>query len=60
MISITLNSDWKEPFNETEENVEAAARALSFMLEWFAHPIYLTGDYPDVSARAEHLYTLDT
>ena len=52
MVSITLNSDWKEPWNDTIEHTEAAARALAFMLEWFAHPIYLTGDYPDVRASA--------
>ncbi|XP_064605858.1 lactase/phlorizin hydrolase-like [Liolophura sinensis] len=48
-ISITLNSDHFTPWNETDPNdVEAADRQNHFMLGWFAHPIFVNGDYPDV------------
>ena len=48
LISITLNANWKEPSDNSTEHTDAAARALAFELEWFAHPVYLTGDYPEV------------
>ncbi len=47
-ISITLNTDWKEPFNDESINVDAAERARQFSLGWFAHPIFLNGDYPEI------------
>ena len=47
-ISITLDSDWKEP-NDTEPlNMEAADRAMAFKLGWFAHPIFVDGKYPQL------------
>ena len=49
MISLVLNSDWKEPWDNSTENIDAASRALTWNFEWFAYPIYLTGDYPEVS-----------
>lgn len=48
MISITLNSDWKEPKTSSAQDKAAAERAQQFMLGWFAHPIYVDGDYPKV------------
>nr|XP_026692500.1 uncharacterized protein LOC104266271 isoform X3 [Ciona intestinalis] len=46
-ISIALSSDWFEPADTNSTNdVNAAIRASDFRLGWFAHPIYLTGDYP--------------
>jgi lactase-phlorizin hydrolase len=48
-ISITLNSDWKEPLDPNNAtDVEAAERAMEFKLGWFANPIYVNGDYPEV------------
>lgn len=47
-ISITLVSDWKEPLTEGQADADAAERALEFMLGWFANPIFVNGDYPDV------------
>ena len=49
LISITLDSDWKESFNQHNPvDVEAAERAMQFKLGWFAHPIFVNGDYPQV------------
>jgi len=47
-ISITLDSDWKEPASARDEDVQAAERAMQFKLGWFANPIYGTGDYPEI------------
>ncbi|XP_039610997.1 lactase-phlorizin hydrolase [Polypterus senegalus] len=49
MVGIALNSDWVEPGNISNRlDVAAADRYLEFMLGWFAHPIFINGDYPDV------------
>ncbi|KAM3608026.1 uncharacterized protein V6R79_017957 [Siganus canaliculatus] len=46
-VGIALNSDWAEPNDPTNaEDVAAADRYLQFMLGWFAHPIFVDGDYP--------------
>uniref|UniRef100_A0ACB8G1J9 Uncharacterized protein n=1 Tax=Sphaerodactylus townsendi TaxID=933632 RepID=A0ACB8G1J9_9SAUR len=48
-VGIMLNSDWAEPKSPGNlEDVKAAERYLHFMLGWFAHPIFVNGDYPDV------------
>ena len=46
MISITLDTDWKEPKTNSEEDILASERAEQFKMGWFAHPIFKTGDYP--------------
>uniref|UniRef100_A0A8B9EUK2 Lactase-phlorizin hydrolase n=1 Tax=Amazona collaria TaxID=241587 RepID=A0A8B9EUK2_9PSIT len=49
LISITINSDWAEPRNpHNQEDISAARRYLEFLLGWFAHPIFKTGDYNEV------------
>uniref|UniRef100_A0A8C3G6H1 Lactase n=1 Tax=Cyclopterus lumpus TaxID=8103 RepID=A0A8C3G6H1_CYCLU len=46
-VGIALNSDWAEPKDPSRpEDIEAADRYLQFMLGWFAHPIFVNGDYP--------------
>ena len=47
-ISITLDSDWKEPASDSPEDIEAAERSMQFKLGWFANAIYVNGDYPEV------------
>lgn len=46
-MGIALNADWAEPLDTTSSSVEAADRYMDFMLGWFAHPIFVNGDYPD-------------
>lgn len=46
-VGIALNSDWAEPMDPSKpEDVAAADRYLEFMLGWFAHPIFVDGNYP--------------
>ncbi|XP_038281513.1 lactase-phlorizin hydrolase [Canis lupus familiaris] len=46
-VGIVLNSDWAEPLSpERPEDVRASELYLHFMLGWFAHPIFVDGDYP--------------
>ncbi|KAL6484474.1 hypothetical protein MHYP_G00065190 [Metynnis hypsauchen] len=45
-VGIALNSDWAEPNSDSPQDIEAAELYLSFMLGWFAHPIFVDGDYP--------------
>ena len=46
-VGIALNSDWAEPMDSSKPEDKAAAdRYLQFMLGWFAHPIFVDGDYP--------------
>uniref|UniRef100_A0A672V7R2 Lactase n=1 Tax=Strigops habroptila TaxID=2489341 RepID=A0A672V7R2_STRHB len=49
LISITINSDWAEPRNPyNQDDISAARQFLQFLLGWFAHPIFKTGDYNEV------------
>ena len=46
-IGIANNCDWREAATESDQDKQAAQRALEFFLGWFADPVYL-GDYPQV------------
>lgn len=51
-IGITLNIVWKEPLDPNNSlDVMAAERSMNFDLGWFANPIYVDGDYPDVMKK---------
>ncbi|XP_069487983.1 cytosolic beta-glucosidase-like isoform X2 [Ambystoma mexicanum] len=46
-VSISLDSDWAEPFDPSSvKDQEAVQRYLAFNLGWFAHPVFINGDYP--------------
>ncbi|KAM9835298.1 cytosolic beta-glucosidase isoform 3-T3 [Syngnathus typhle] len=52
-VSLAINSDWFEPFRpEHAADVAASDRSLAFTLGWFAWPLFVTGDYPDVMRAA--------
>ncbi|XP_070577056.1 lactase/phlorizin hydrolase-like [Ptychodera flava] len=49
LISIVLSTDWGEPENPDDpEDVAAADTYIQFTAGWYAHPIFINGDYPDV------------
>ncbi|XP_056392597.1 lactase/phlorizin hydrolase-like [Hyla sarda] len=58
-VGISLNSDWAEPKDPNNpDDVSAAERYLQFMLGWFAHPILVNGDYPEVlKTQVNHINT---
>ena len=43
-----MDSGWGEPYTISSEDIEAAERAIQFELGWFANPIFVNGDYPQV------------
>ncbi|XP_048237315.1 uncharacterized protein LOC124113782 [Haliotis rufescens] len=48
-ISLTLNIDWAEPKDPMKpSDIEASEWAVQMFLGWFAHPVYVNGDYPEV------------
>ena len=48
-MGITLNVGWSEPYDMyNPSDLEASDRDINFNLGWFAHPIYVNGDYPEV------------
>ncbi|CAL9694908.1 unnamed protein product [Knipowitschia caucasica] len=49
LVSLALNSDWLEPLDiHCAEDVAATERLIAFTLGWFAWPVFVTGDYPEV------------
>nr|XP_048704671.1 cytosolic beta-glucosidase-like isoform X2 [Caretta caretta] len=49
LVSIALNSDWAEPLDPTcLADQEATKRYMAFCLDWFAEPIFISGDYPAI------------
>ncbi|XP_055361253.1 cytosolic beta-glucosidase [Betta splendens] len=52
-VSLAISSDWLEPLDPSDPaDVAAAERDLAFKLGWFAWPLFVTGDYPDVMRAA--------
>ena len=50
-VSLSLVSQWKEPASNSSEDIAAADRAMNFELGWFANPIFINGDYPEVNRK---------
>uniref|UniRef100_A0A3B4A4Y9 Uncharacterized protein n=1 Tax=Periophthalmus magnuspinnatus TaxID=409849 RepID=A0A3B4A4Y9_9GOBI len=49
LVSLALNSDWLEPLDpDCAEDIAATQRDIAFTLGWFAWPVFVTGDYPEV------------
>lgn len=49
MVSLALFCGWVEPADPSSvSDQEAAKRALAFHLDFFAKPIFIDGDYPEV------------
>ena len=48
-VGITLNINWCQPFNATNaDHIQASMTQLHFWGGWFANPIFVNGQYPDV------------
>ena len=48
-ISIALNFNWFEPKDKTNPgDLEASEIGIQFWIGWYAHPILVNGDYPEV------------
>ena len=48
-VGITLNVNWGEPEDDTDPaHLEASQRFMDFFLGWYAHPIFVSGKYPEV------------
>ena len=54
-----MNINWFQPFNSTDANhVEASMTKLQFSGGWFANPIFVNGQYPDVMREKVQFYIL--
>lgn len=52
-VSLAVNSDWFEPLRAgCGEDQAATERCLAFTLGWFAWPVFVSGDYPEVMRSA--------
>lgn len=52
-VSLAINSDWLEPLQAgCPEDIAATERHLTFTLAWFAWPVFVTGDYPEIMRSA--------
>ncbi|WAA11340.1 GH1 family beta-glucosidase [Fervidibacillus albus] len=44
-IGYAPNVEWKEPFSNRKEDIEASRREVGFLLDWFFDPVF-KGQYP--------------
>lgn len=52
-VSLAINSDWFEPLHPaSREDVAATERDFAFTMGWFAWPVFVTGDYPEIMRSA--------
>lgn len=48
-VGITCNEDFRTPRNKYREfDYDSATRNIEFHLGWWAEPIFVSGDYPEV------------
>jgi len=47
-VGVTLNVNWAEPDSTSQADIDAADADLQFNLGWYARPIAVDGQYPDV------------
>lgn len=48
-VGITISVGWSEPLDlYNPDDLEASDRATAFSFGWYAHAIYINGDYPEV------------
>lgn len=50
-VSLILNVQWGEPKSNTQADKDAAERSLEWWLGWFAHPVFVNGDWPDIMKK---------
>ncbi|XP_016401931.1 klotho-like [Sinocyclocheilus rhinocerous] len=50
-VSMALASHWIKPSRTRQENSKACQCSLDFVLGWFAHPLFVDGDYPPCMKR---------
>lgn len=50
-VSIILNSHWGEPKTDKQADIAAADRSVEWWLGWFAHPVFVNGDWPDIMKK---------
>ena len=47
-LSIILNTNWGASKTDSQADRDAADRYMEWWLGWFAHPVFVNGDWPDV------------
>lgn len=47
-MSIILNTHWGEPKTDKQDDIDAADRSMEWWLGWFAHPVFVNGDWPEI------------